>query len=202
MLQSSSYGFRQWLLVMTLLIFSAVTEAGTINLPAHGGNGGRYFTLDCGDERVLIGVSGRKGQWLDSIRAHCIKARTDGYWSGTPTASARVGGSGGSDNFSEFCERNSAVKRISGRYGLYVHQISLRCVPLGSSGTSHTITVSGSWAGPNSFSWDTCPDGKPARGFRGRHGNYIDRIGLTCHAGSTPTQPSTALPRIRTVQPR
>ncbi|UCE32087.1 MAG: hypothetical protein JSW68_03925, partial [Burkholderiales bacterium] len=172
-----------------------LVQAGSTNLPMRGGGGGTTFTLDCGDDEVLIGASGRRGQWIDQIRGRCIKVTNENTWAGSVTTTARRGNNNlGTTGFTITCPRNTAVKRISGRFGWYVHRISLRCVPLGSSGTSSTITASGSSAGPTAFGWDTCPDNKPARGFRGASGSYIHRIGLVCHSGTTPTLQVAAAP--------
>jgi hypothetical protein len=171
--------------------FALLVHAGSFNLPAHGGSGGNSFSLDCGDDKVLIGVRGRKGDWLDRLQAVCTKISTPNNvvvnWVGDLSTTQTVGGGG--DSFAVNCPRNMAVKGISGRFGSYVNRLVLRCRPLGVApfpGQFPNLNVSGSQSGDQSFNVEFCPNGKPARGFHGRTGGYVDRAGLICHTGTTP----------------
>lgn len=169
--------------VLGSTLLPLVVHAGVTNLPTHGGTGGTSFNLDCGNDQVLVGVRGRKGDWLDQLQAVCVRYDSFGWLGGTITNS--VGGSGGS-SFSAICPPHTAVRGIKGNYGWYVNQLTLRCRPLGTVGTPQIIHASGSVTGPNSFNAEYCPNSKHARGIRGKAGTSVDSVGLICHSGSTP----------------
>jgi hypothetical protein len=84
------------------------------------------------------------------------------------------------------CPGNTVVKGIKGTYDAYVNRLALRCRPFAQSGQTTYISFLGSEPGNHSFSLQNCPDGKPARGFHGKAGSYIDSVGLICHTDSTP----------------
>src|SRR4051794_10584882 len=75
--------------------------AASSNLPSHGGTNGESFSLDCGDDSVLVGMSGRTGDWLDSLQARCTRVSNHGTaWAGNIFTSERVGNvSGGQSSF-------------------------------------------------------------------------------------------------------
>ncbi len=50
-----------WLAAFICASVASAVQAGSRNLADHGGDGGSSFTLDCGDEQVLIGVRVRRG---------------------------------------------------------------------------------------------------------------------------------------------
>lgn len=176
--------------------FPLLVHADSLKLPAHGGGGGSNFSLDCGVDTVLIGVIGRKGEWLDRLQAKCTRVSTDGNWVGGLSTTGTAGGSGGT-SFNVTCPTNTAVRGISGRFGWYVNRLVLRCRPLGALGSNSTISAAGSQSGDQSFGVEYCPDGKLARGFHGRASGYVDRAGLICHTGTTPTLQVLAAPSER-----
>src|SRR6267143_356058 len=178
---------------LTCAGFALLVQAGSVGLPSHGGGGGNNFNLDCGNDRVLIGVSGKKGEWLDRLRGECIKVTTDGTWLGTSSATAGAGGDGG-NTFAVTCPRNTAIKGMNGRYGSFVNRLRLRCRPLGELGENSTVYASGSKPGGHSFNNQFCADGKPARGFHGKAGWYVNSVGLICHDGNTPAREALVAP--------
>jgi hypothetical protein len=182
----------RYIAIVSLLTWSSA-QADSVNLPTHGGSGGSRFRLDCGDDKVLIGVSGRKGQWLDQIKGRCTKVSSNGKWVGNWDVTESAGGNGGTD-FTVTCPRDTAIQGISGKHDWYVNSIALRCRPLGNSGSDSTIRVKGSQSGNKSFNLESCANSKPARGFRGKAGSYIDSIGLVCHAGTTPQEQVLSFP--------
>ncbi|MEE8428036.1 MAG: hypothetical protein V3S33_00845, partial [Gammaproteobacteria bacterium] len=90
-----------------------------------GGGGGDNFTLQCDENQVVIGIGGKTGWWVDSLSVYCRHAGGgNGEWVGA------VGGSGGDDNFTDWC--NSATpprvgKTIRGREGSVIDAIRLDC---------------------------------------------------------------------------
>jgi hypothetical protein len=174
----------RWMVAFASVSCSFLLLAASFNLPTHGGDGGHNFALDCGDDSVLVGMSGGKGDWLDSLQARCTNV-SQGTWTGAVFATETAGGTGGRSSFSVTCPRNTAVKGISGGFGWYVNSLRLRCEPLGATAPASTVNASGTGSGDHSFALELCPNGKPARGFRGKAGDYIDRAGLICHSGTT-----------------
>ena len=75
---------------------------------------------------------------------------------------------------------------MSGRYDWFVNRVNLICRPLNASGRSATVVVAAKDFGREGFPRDFCPGSNFARGFHGRSGVYVDRVGLICHTGGTP----------------
>jgi hypothetical protein len=186
--------------------------AGSSDKPSHGGTGGSSFRQDCGDDEVLIGVTWWGTNWVNGLVPSCSRISTNSwvagaYEDGGPPLAGRAPGFSWGDFGKETpeekrwsvakCPRNTVVVGISGSYGWYVNRLRLRCRPLEGmvsgttsysfvTGSTSSIYVSSTEAGDHSFNYESCPDNKPARGFHGREGNYVDRIGLICHTGATP----------------
>jgi len=162
-------------------------HAGTTLTTAWGGGGGTSFSLDCKDDAILVGFQVWGGSWVDGVRPMCVKLTQAGKWSGNPyRGQGPTGRTVG--NFAEkLCNRDETVVSIHGRSGSFIHRIDLKCLPLGNTaGSGRTLTFAGSQPGSVTFGWYTCSNSKPARGFHGKSGLYIDSIGLRCHSGSTP----------------
>ncbi|MFZ1221003.1 MAG: hypothetical protein WAO00_17045 [Chthoniobacterales bacterium] len=52
--------------------FSLLVLAASSDKPAHGGTGGQPFRMDCGDDKVLIGVKyWMYDWWMDSLEPIC-----------------------------------------------------------------------------------------------------------------------------------
>lgn len=157
-----------------------------------GGTGGEPFTLDCSPGWALIGIGGRSGNVIDSIYGIC--ASFDQTL--TPMATAQtaiVGGTGGTEDYEFRCPNGRVVVGLEGRFGWYVDKIGIRCDLLlaeglaGGNPASQPYSAGGD--GGEDFSFD-CQGNAPASGLRGRRGNLIDRIGLSCQtANITLVQP-------------
>lgn len=157
--------------------------------PLHGGTGGTgSYDLTCGDGAVLVGVTGRRGQWLDQLRARCVRVAVDGSWSGAPFTQGTAGGTTGTAFGPLDCPAGSAVASVRGRHGWYIHELSLACYDLAAgasiNGNAVRTLTAGASGGDRTWSWELCPGAKPAKGFRGRDGAFVDRIQLVCHSGS------------------
>jgi hypothetical protein len=176
-----------WLATLGSAAVSSAVQAGTITMVDHGGSptAGSDYSIDCGDDLVLIGVRVRKGWWLDRIEGLCTRLTRDRRWVGDLRSTGEAGGYT-ADEARGTCPRNTAVRALRGRFGSYVNRLILRCRPLVSGVAAATIRVQGSQRGEQSWDYEFCPGGAFARGFHGRAGNYIDRAGLICHSGDTP----------------
>src|SRR5690606_1493378 len=84
--------------------------------PSAGGTGGASFSLSCGADEALVGVSGRARTLVDRVAAVCQKVGTDGRLTGDHRTTASAGGNGGTP-FTRTCPTGQAVSSIRGRAG-------------------------------------------------------------------------------------
>ena len=91
------------------------TESG----PQHGGSGGSLNVFHLDADEYLIGISGRSGSYIDSIRFETNK-RT------SPT----FGGSGGNRDFRIEVPVNTQVSGLTGRSGQYLDAVGLTFIPI------------------------------------------------------------------------
>ena len=150
--------------------------------------GGTTFTLTCGPDRVLIGITGASGQWVDRVQGLCIQVTNDGQWIGSETTTPPSVGTSGTP-FSIKCAANSAVSALSGRSGSWVDRLQVHCSPLSFAGSMQsTLQLAGSaggTGGTTGFGPNTCEDRRPARAITGTMGQVlgvgtVGRIGLKC----------------------
>jgi hypothetical protein len=96
-----------------------LADGRAITGPQHGGGGGglKVFHLDA--DEYLVGISGRAGAYIDSIRFETNK-RT------SPT----FGGTGGNNDFRIEVPRDAQVISLSGRAGSYLDAIGLNFAPI------------------------------------------------------------------------
>jgi hypothetical protein len=87
--------------------------------PQHGGAGGGLNVFHLDADEYLIGISGRSGSYIDSIRFETNK-RT------SPT----FGGTGGSRDFRIDVPANTQVSGLAGRAGQYLDAIGLAFIPI------------------------------------------------------------------------
>ena len=176
------------LAVVLLAASAAPAAAQEHQWPFHGGTAGTSYDITCGNDAVLVGVSGKGNQWLDQITARCVKVKSNGDWNGSVFTRGPAGGTSGNALAAQDCPAGSAVASISGKHGWYVHSLQLACYDLGTgaatSGSSLRTLAFGVAGGDRSWSWELCPGGKPGKGFRGRKGWYVDAISFVCHSGA------------------
>ena len=151
-------------------------------LPAHGGGGGRPFSISCPNGHVLVGVRGKAGARIDRVSLVCVSLNADGSWNGKSSVAGAAGGGGGSE-YSRECARGSAVSGIVLETGGEVDAFNLACRRLVAGGvfggdTNWLAPVGGS--GGHLSGPFICPSTTPASGLHGRAGARIDRLGLTC----------------------
>lgn len=149
---------------------------------------GKKVEVSCGDGRVLVGVTGRAGMWLDNLFLIC--ARVNGaVLSDIKTLNygwQRIGGLGTylSKEYNVRCPGGQVVKGLMVHRGSYIHQVGIYC--RGWDGTRWT--GSGNLHGPvggsgGSFDARNCTNPtEPVKGLHGRHGTYIDALGIVCDA--------------------
>ena len=104
-------------------VIYALSDGRTSAGPRHGGGGGRENTFTLDSDEYIIGISGRYGDVLDSLRIHTNK-RT------SPT----FGGAGGSNDFRIDVPSGSQAIGFVGRSGNTVDAIGLSSAPYQSLG--------------------------------------------------------------------
>jgi len=138
-------------------------DGRTLASTRHGGSGGQTNSFRLDADEYIIGISGRHGQNIDSLRIHTNKR-----------ASQLYGGSGGRQDFRiEVPSGNQAVGFI-GRSGRFVDALGLAYTPayLRIAGQTRIAGESGG----NSFSDNQIPIGARITEIRIQVGRYIDGI--------------------------
>ena len=205
---------------------AALALAGALLLPAGasaaqfsgqaGGGGGQPFTLTCGDGRALIGIRGRAGDVVDSIRGVCAQLDELGAVTAVSTT-AVTGGSGGEYDYELRCPSSQVVTGLRGRAASFLDEVSLVCArmatldsgavdPAGRTdgdvagvvergrSVARLFASAGEGNGGAPFTLN-CPGTLPARGLQGRSAALVDRIGLVCDAVTiAPALPEPPLP--------
>ena len=150
--------------------------------------GGTAFTITCGPDRVLVGITGASGQWVDRVQGLCMQVTNDGQWIGSETMTPPTTGTSGTP-FSLRCAANSAVSALSGRSGSWVDRLQVHCSPLSFAGSiQSTLQLAGAVGGTGgtaAFGPNRCEDRRPARAITGTMGQVlgvgtVGRIGLRC----------------------
>ncbi|MES2664254.1 MAG: galactose oxidase-like domain-containing protein [Pseudomonadota bacterium] len=164
------------------------------------GSGGIAFSLDCGPGFVLAGISGRSGDAIDQVSAHCVEANEFGKWASSPQKKGGNYGGGGGAPFTSFCPQDQAVVGYSGTgagfnpndpWSKIVGSLQVHCRALSSSFTTQGPTTLNQIHGlsRNNFATHLCPINAPARGIFGRSSNLLDQYGLICTNTMLPTGP-------------
>jgi len=146
-----------------------------------GGTGGAAATLKCDSGQVMVGVTVRSGNWLDSIAPRCATPDATGAWA-NDARGPRAGGSGGTTE-TERCPSDHAVSAISGRATALIDKLRIRCRPLASETSTTGEEILGGVVGGNGgteFGRIACPTDLAATGFAVRTGAYVDQLKLIC----------------------
>lgn len=170
-----------WLAV----ILSPTTGWAASPTQTAGGTGGTRYDRACGDGEVMVGLSGKTGQWLDGMAPWCVRLGQNGRWQSAPHPLAPTGGDPGwpAKPFQAICPTNSAIGGFSGKEGRYLDFLTIECLPLGSDGklTGSAVPIPvGGGSGGAAFSSIRCADNQPATGAYGQSGIYVDSFGLKC----------------------
>ena len=196
---------RRSALLGLLMLFSFPPSLAAETLGPAGGTGGASATSACGTLIVpapfyrtapfmLIGVAGRSGNWLDQIRAICMRftgVNRIAIWRGNPTQGASMGGQGG-EPFQRVCPRNQAVVGFRGRAGSYLDRLQIACQAFTDSGhpigpVTWLAPVGGIGGGP--FGPLRCTANGAVQSLSGRGGFYVDSLGLQCTPFQFDTKP-------------
>jgi hypothetical protein len=160
--------------VDALQVTYILPDGRTLSSPRYGGSGGqrRVFRLD--SDEYITGVSGRYGDYIDSLRIQTNKRTSPVF-----------GGRGGNRDYSlELASGNYAVGFI-GRAGDNLDAIGLTYLPLELRGAQQTTIAGG--RGGTAFSARDIPEGAKVSAIRVRAGEIIDSVQMiyTLRSGRT-----------------
>lgn len=138
-------------------------DGRTLNSPRYGGPGGdrRVFRID--SDEYIVGVSGRHGRYIDSLRIHTNKRNSPVY-----------GGSGGDGEFNLQLASGNYTVAFIGREGNYLDAIGLTYLPLAMRDLQQTQIAGG--GGGTTFADRDIPMGAIVSAIRVRGGDFIDSV--------------------------
>lgn len=185
--------YRRWRHCSILLLCASGWSSGSAlaqderlytQLSPDEDGGGYYVSLVCGADKVLVGISGRSGQWVDAVKGICSRVTESGDWTGATSIAAggTIGATSGNP-YTLLCPAGFAVGGLSGRSGRWVDRLRIYCVKLGSFGwTTGSPSGGSSTGGTGGSAWGPflCGGNKPATAIHAHDGSYVDRIGLSC----------------------
>ena len=151
-----------------------------------GGGGGTSTRVECGDDRVLVGVTGRAGMWLDNLFLRCAKVHgaTLSDITTLDNGSQRIGGLGGMHTYTVQCPAGQVVKGVMVYQGGFINRVGLYCRVWdgnGWTGTGQSVGPAGGSGG--AYDRRDCEDrSRPVVALWGREGNYVDALGIICRA--------------------
>ena len=142
----------------------ATPDGRTAMTPRHGGSGGRLdvFRLEQGE--YVTGISGRYGEYLDSLRIQTNR-RT----------SPQFGGRGGDRDFRTDIPPGTQAVGFAGRAGDYVDALGLAFVPLPQQATADQTALAGGRGGSPFSDRDVSTQGRILE-VRVRSGDRIDAV--------------------------
>jgi hypothetical protein len=141
----------------------ALPDGRVVTGPRHGGPGGSLSALRLDSDEALVGLSGRFGEYIDSIRIHTSK-RT----------SQLLGGSGGRQDYRIQVPARHQGVGFTGRAGNYLDAIGLTYVPQMMVPAGFTKTAGGT--GGEQFADRQIPLDARISQIRIRAGRYVDSI--------------------------
>jgi hypothetical protein len=146
------------------LVYS-LPDGRSLTGPRHGGSGGRLSVLRLDQDEYIIGISGRYGDNIDSIRIHTNKRTSEPY-----------GGRGGNRDYRIDVPAGYQAVGFAGRAGSYLDAIGLIYTPVGMQ-VAESIIAGG--RGGTAFSDSKVPLGARVAEVRLWIGDFIDAVQMT-----------------------
>jgi hypothetical protein len=173
------------LAAMTLAASVTSAQGSPQYTSVFGGSGGTAFTRDCGAGRVMTGLRGRSGAYVDAVGLLCAPVRSDGTLGSTSAVGELAGGGGGT--FAELrCASGQVVSNIAIGYGSVVDHLAVYCRLWNAAarrfeGDFAVVGNLGVYRTGSQHVAATCSARvQPGAGIRGRRGMLVDAIGLIC----------------------
>ena len=179
-------------LSLFLLMGSLVNAQPKLN--AMGGPGGNYFEHTCGPGRVLLGIAGYAGVWIDNVQAICARVDVRGFTA--PQNEGPVFGGNRPLTVTSYCQQYATVvaglsadenkdNRFLGYIAVRCQNLSRQLLPEAPAlkGSGRLASEPSSASGSELFvrpARQECPTGTVAVGILGRSGQFVDALGLIC----------------------
>lgn len=189
-----------WRFLLILLLIAVPAGAET-RLPVVGGDGGGAFDARCPDTTLLRGVELRTGDDVDAIRPICGSIDWENRTQGTGIAGPFRGGTGGLPRQLLCPPETPAVHALGiqfeGDVTEIVNGIAIWCGSADASGhPDPAFPATARFLGPHiegrsfpakfvtvsSERRQDCPPGEVGVGLYGRHGIWLDAVGMVCAA--------------------
>lgn len=123
-----------WYIDSVAPLCSAVTSTGVWSgpvsqRPSIGGPGGDIKVAQCNANDAVVGMSGKIGRWVTALSIRCRKLISPTAVSSTRSIySVSAGGASyGKIAQAQTCSGRLPVVALSGRYTLYVNQLTMTC---------------------------------------------------------------------------
>lgn len=123
-----------WYIDSVAPLCSAVTSTGLWSGPVSqrasiGGPGGDIRVAQCNENAAVVGMSGKIGRWVTALTIRCRKLVSPTTVSSTSSIYARSAGGASTGTIAEVrtCSDHRPVVALSGRYTLYVNQLTMTC---------------------------------------------------------------------------
>ncbi len=166
-----------------------------------GGAGDRGEEYRCPVGKVLVGLSGRTGSWIDQVSLVCA-APLSNYSMGQQNILPPRGGNGGSPS-EQTCSQDSAIRSINAFFlagtqgGLkslaaakYALSINFECDRPRDGSLAGRRTFGGTGFNSGLYAvgpvTNNCHDSDYATGLNIRYGKHVNAVGLICTAFPTP----------------
>lgn len=138
-------------------------DGRTVASARHGGPGGQPNTFRLDSDEYITGISGRYGNYIDSLTIYTNKRTSPAY-----------GGRGGERDFRVNAPSRSQAVGFIGRSGEYLDAIGLMCIPINLLQADQTQIFGG--RGGSAFSDQNIPQGARISEVRVQAGGMIDGI--------------------------
>jgi hypothetical protein len=123
-----------WYIDSVAPLCSAVTSTGVWSGPVSqrssiGGPGGDLKVAQCNENDAVVGMSGKIGRWVTALSVRCRKLASPSTVSSSgSTYSLSAGGASyGTIAAAQTCPDRRPVVALSGRYTLYVNELTMTC---------------------------------------------------------------------------
>ena len=180
-------------IALSLLASSSAASQELVRLRIFGGYGGNNFEYICGPGRVLVGVRGYAGVWIDNVQAVCAKVESPRDF-GQPEGPV-FGGNRPITN-SSVCAAGTVATGLEAdvnKHNRFLGYIAPRCTvlfsgsflqkPMPMRGTGLLASNASDTTGSELFVkpvGQECPADMVAVGIHGRAGQFLDALGLVC----------------------
>lgn len=170
------------------LVISSAHAQERISTNTVGGPGGGAFNFDCPPNTYMTGLRARHGAWIDAVAAECSSFNTSTQRLESGAVSRNFGGNGGGVGAMHCARPRGVVTGLeiipADNPDRTIGHIIINCGDLFEPSTfANKAGGSADYLGQATShrrSIVKCPPNFVAVGILGKHGVYVDRLGLRC----------------------